>query len=70
MPLLGIWLDVVNATVSDPAGPTMVAKVKALAALAVTQPTHGVLTYAATVSLLVEIFKPSGTAALVPSVIL
>jgi len=63
LPLLGIMLDVVNVMVAGRAVPAMPAKVKALAAVAVTQPTQGVLTKAATVSTEVSIFKPADAVA-------
>ena len=63
LPLLGIMLDVVNVMVAGRAVPAIPAKVKALAAVAVTQPTQGVLTKAATVSTEVSIFKPADAVA-------
>ena len=53
-------VEVVKVTVAVPAEPTAEPSCNAVAALAITAPTAGVLTNAATVSLDVEIFRPVG----------
>ncbi len=59
MPPAGTMLDVANKTDSARPPPTAAPKVKALAALAETHPTQGVLTKTATVSTDVWILMPA-----------
>jgi len=53
-----IGVEVVKETVAVPVVPTAELMIKSVAALATMAPTAGMLTYAATVSLLVSIFRP------------